>query len=349
MQPRRRDAGADAALRATPASTGSASACSRWRRTCSVRSAAPTTGATSSVAVAAIREAGIPTFNLDLIYGAAGESIDRLGSRRVEAVVALEPPHVSAYALTIEAGTPLATQLDRHPDDDDQADKYETRRHAAGRVRARQLRDLQLGAARARVPPQHPLLASAELPRLRLRRPLPPRPGGAGGTCARPIATSNSCGPASRPRRRARRSTTTHATFERLELLLRMRDGVPLESLDGDDLPGLVERRRRALGAHPPRSPDGQRRQPPSGRLTRHPANRSGNTVGDLGREVVAVGAGPGVHAGAVPAAARRRRRAASRRAAAARPRRPTTDRRSTGTTAGCGPLRLRTRCGVLR
>jgi oxygen-independent coproporphyrinogen-3 oxidase len=31
---------------------------------------------------------------------------------------------VSAYALTVEAGTPLAAQTDRHPDDDDQATKY---------------------------------------------------------------------------------------------------------------------------------------------------------------------------------------------------------------------------------
>jgi oxygen-independent coproporphyrinogen-3 oxidase len=31
--------------------------------------------------------------------------------------------------------------------------------------------------------------------------------------------------------------------FERLELMLRMRDGVPLETLDGDQLTGLVELR----------------------------------------------------------------------------------------------------------
>ena len=30
--------------------------------------------------------------------------------------------------------------------------------------------------------------------------------------------------------------------FERLELLLRLRGGVPVDALDGDDLPGLVER-----------------------------------------------------------------------------------------------------------
>ena len=31
---------------------------------------------------------------------------------------------MSAYALTVEAGTPLAADPHRHPDDDDQADKY---------------------------------------------------------------------------------------------------------------------------------------------------------------------------------------------------------------------------------
>ena len=39
--------------------------------------------------------------------------------------MALAPPHVSAYALTVETGTPLAAEPDRHPDDDDQADKYD--------------------------------------------------------------------------------------------------------------------------------------------------------------------------------------------------------------------------------
>ena len=75
-------------------------------------------------AVSAIRTAGIPTFNLDLIYGAAGESVDDW-HHTVTTLLALEPPHVSAYGLTVEAGTPLASQPDRHPDDDDQADKYE--------------------------------------------------------------------------------------------------------------------------------------------------------------------------------------------------------------------------------
>ena len=74
--------------------------------------------------VAYVREAGFTTFNLDIIYGAAGESIADWRTT-VSDVVALDPPHVSAYGLTVEANTPLATQPERHPDNDDQADKYE--------------------------------------------------------------------------------------------------------------------------------------------------------------------------------------------------------------------------------
>ena len=76
-----------------------------------------------SRSVSYVREAGFQTFNLDLIYGAAVETIDDW-SRTISDVVALNPPHLSAYGLTVEANTVLATQPDRHPDDDDQADKY---------------------------------------------------------------------------------------------------------------------------------------------------------------------------------------------------------------------------------
>ncbi len=75
-------------------------------------------------AVAAARDAGLHV-NLDLIYGGAGETRDDWATT-VHRAVALEPDHVSAYALTVEAGTPLAADPDRHPDDDDQADKYDT-------------------------------------------------------------------------------------------------------------------------------------------------------------------------------------------------------------------------------
>jgi oxygen-independent coproporphyrinogen-3 oxidase len=76
-----------------------------------------------AAAVAAVRGAGFTTFNLDLIYGGAGESVAQW-SRTLDAALALDPPHVSAYGLTVEPGTALADDPIRHPDDDDQADKY---------------------------------------------------------------------------------------------------------------------------------------------------------------------------------------------------------------------------------
>ena len=75
-------------------------------------------------AVEAVRRVDLPSFNLDLIYGVAGESFDDWVPT-VDAALELDPPHVSAYGLTVEAGTPLALDPTRHPDDDDQADKYE--------------------------------------------------------------------------------------------------------------------------------------------------------------------------------------------------------------------------------
>ncbi len=74
-------------------------------------------------AVESVRSAGITNVNFDLIYGAQGETTeDWLVT--LEKAVSLEPDHLSAYALTVEPGTPLATDIDRYPDDDDQADKY---------------------------------------------------------------------------------------------------------------------------------------------------------------------------------------------------------------------------------
>jgi putative oxygen-independent coproporphyrinogen III oxidase len=75
-------------------------------------------------AVQYLRAVEMPTFNLDIIYGAAGETLQQW-EHTVMGVLELDPPHVSAYGLTVEAGTPLAATPERHPDDDDQADKYE--------------------------------------------------------------------------------------------------------------------------------------------------------------------------------------------------------------------------------
>jgi oxygen-independent coproporphyrinogen-3 oxidase len=78
--------------------------------------------------VKAARSAGFDNVSVDLIYGTPGESLDdwRIS---VEAALALQPDHVSAYALIVEEGTPLARKVARGelnaPDDDDLADKYE--------------------------------------------------------------------------------------------------------------------------------------------------------------------------------------------------------------------------------
>jgi oxygen-independent coproporphyrinogen-3 oxidase len=73
-------------------------------------------------AVAVAHDMGLAC-NVDLIFGAAGESTEDW-SRTLDEAIALGPGHISAYALTVEPGTPLAADPSRHPDDDDQADKY---------------------------------------------------------------------------------------------------------------------------------------------------------------------------------------------------------------------------------
>jgi oxygen-independent coproporphyrinogen-3 oxidase len=74
-------------------------------------------------AVAAVRRVGFESWNVDLIYGAAGETVADW-RRTLDGVLALGPPHVSAYALTVEPGTPLADDPARAPDDDVQAEAY---------------------------------------------------------------------------------------------------------------------------------------------------------------------------------------------------------------------------------
>jgi oxygen-independent coproporphyrinogen-3 oxidase len=78
-------------------------------------------------AVDAARAAGLDV-SVDLIYGAPGEALEDW-RRSLDTAVALEPDHVSAYALIIEEGTTLARRIRRGelpaPDDDAQADMYE--------------------------------------------------------------------------------------------------------------------------------------------------------------------------------------------------------------------------------
>jgi oxygen-independent coproporphyrinogen-3 oxidase len=73
------------------------------------------------------REAGFEHVNLDLIYGAPGESDDDWAAS-LKAALEVRPDHVSAYALIVEEGTRLAARVRRGelaaPDDDAMADRY---------------------------------------------------------------------------------------------------------------------------------------------------------------------------------------------------------------------------------
>jgi putative oxygen-independent coproporphyrinogen III oxidase len=82
----------------------------------------------ASVAVArTARAVGFAHVNLDLIYGTPGETDDDLRAS-VDAALEAGVDHVSAYALIVEAGTPLARRVRSRelpaPDDDVMADRY---------------------------------------------------------------------------------------------------------------------------------------------------------------------------------------------------------------------------------
>ena len=91
-------------------------------------------------AVRLVREAGIPRVSLDLIYGTPGES-DASWRESLAAVLATGVEHVSAYALSVHANTPLGRAVAAGrvpaPDDDVQRDRFDELRtvlRAAGFV-----------------------------------------------------------------------------------------------------------------------------------------------------------------------------------------------------------------------
>ncbi len=124
---------------------------------------------------AVVADAGFDTWNLDLIFGAAAETDadwERHPGRRAGGLG--PPPHVSAYALTVEPGTPLAGDPGRHPDDDVQARRYEQAEavlSAAG-YRWEEISNWARPGHGCRAQP--PLLEPGRLPGHRVGRPLPP-------------------------------------------------------------------------------------------------------------------------------------------------------------------------------
>lgn len=190
-------------------------------------------------AVEAARAAGFTTFNLDLIYGAAGETVAEWRTT-LERVAELDPPHVSAYGLTVEPGTPLATQPERYPDDDDQADKYELADELLG---ARGLANYEISNwARPGHECRHNLLYWAQGDYLGFGCAAHSHRGGRRFWNVRtPDRYLALIGEGRSAESAAEELDAEERRVEGLQLRLRTRDGVPAGALDPDELPGLVE------------------------------------------------------------------------------------------------------------
>lgn len=79
------------------------------------------------VSVQAAREGGFDNVSIDLIFGTPRET-DTSWQESLEQGIATGPDHVSCYALTVEAGTPLGRSVRNGaeaPDPDVQANRYE--------------------------------------------------------------------------------------------------------------------------------------------------------------------------------------------------------------------------------
>jgi oxygen-independent coproporphyrinogen-3 oxidase len=102
--------------------------------------------AAGPAAVAAARAAGIENLSVDLMFGVPGQTLD--GWRHdVDAIVALAPEHVSAYALTVERGTVFGARDRRgdlpRPDDEAVAAMFE---HARGAFAAAGLQPYEVSS-----------------------------------------------------------------------------------------------------------------------------------------------------------------------------------------------------------
>lgn len=68
-------------------------------------------------AATAAREAGFATFNLDLMFGLPAQSLEQ-AMADLQRALALDPPHLSWYQLTLEPNTAFAHRPPALPDDD---------------------------------------------------------------------------------------------------------------------------------------------------------------------------------------------------------------------------------------
>ena len=122
------------------------------------RSAAPTIPRTSSAPIDGARAAGLRHASTSTSSTARRASRSTTGAARSTGALALGVDHVSAYALTVEPGTPLGRDVAAGaapaPDDDDQAEKYLLADDVLTDAGLRVVRDLELGPPGRGVPAQ---------------------------------------------------------------------------------------------------------------------------------------------------------------------------------------------------
>ena len=192
-------------------------------------------------AVESIRRIGFASFNLDLIYGTATE---RLGEWRatLEGAIALDPPHISAYGLTVEPGTPLAADPARYPDDDMQAEEYEL---ADELLTAAGLVNYEVSNwARPGHECRHNLLYWRQHDYLGFGCAAHSHVAGRRWWNVRTPERYVAAVASGQPTEAAGETLDAETRrLEALQLSLRTTDGVPLEALDGESLEGLVEPR----------------------------------------------------------------------------------------------------------
>ena len=92
--------------------------------------------------VASLHDAGLNHFNIDLMFGLPGQTVEQ-ARRDVERAIAARPTHLSHYQLTLEPNTPFAAAPPLLPEDEACWDMQEA---AAERLAAAGLRQYEVSA-----------------------------------------------------------------------------------------------------------------------------------------------------------------------------------------------------------